>query len=76
MLKWKTRSLTGLKSIYIGVGKEGKVIERVARALHEKLQALKIVNTQIYFGFFEALNHGDTLHLAIYDAFKRIFKEK
>ncbi|PHN03501.1 alpha/beta hydrolase [Flavilitoribacter nigricans] len=60
-------------SVYIGVGKEGKVMESVARALFEKVRSLKPNGEDVYFGFFKALTHGDTLHLAVYDAFQKIF---
>lgn len=62
------------KSIYIGVGKEGNVMERVSKALFEKINAQKNENDLIYFNFFEKLSHGDTLHLAVYDAFNKVFK--
>jgi hypothetical protein len=29
--------------------------------------------TKLYFGFFEKQNHGDVLHVAVYDAFEKIF---
>lgn len=62
------------KSIYIGVGKEGKIMERVSKALFEKVNAQKNENYSIHFNFFEKLSHGDALHLAVYDAFNKIFK--
>lgn len=61
------------KSIYIGVGKEGELMERVAQELHKKLQPLNKENTHLYFEFFEKQSHGDALHLAVYDAFEKIF---
>lgn len=63
------------KSIYVGVGKEGEIMERDARDLHQKLEALQRKNVSLFFGFFEALDHGDTLHLAVYEAFKKLFAE-
>ncbi len=64
------------KSIYIGVGKEGKVMETVAKQLHEKLKTTVPPSTQLEFNYFEQLDHGDTLHLAAYDAFKKLFSSK
>ena len=62
------------KSIYIGVGKEGEIMERVANNLFQKIENEQAKNTKVYFKFFEQLSHGDTLHLATYDAFVKIFK--
>ncbi|XQW84196.1 alpha/beta hydrolase [Thalassotalea piscium] len=62
------------KSIYIGVGKEGEIMERDAKKLYTKLKNTLVKNTQINFQFFDKLDHGDTLHLAVYDAFGKIFK--
>ena len=61
------------KSVYVGVGKEGEVMERTARELHAKLEAGITEQNQVYFGFFEEQNHGDALHLAVYDSFEQIF---
>ncbi|WP_444931228.1 alpha/beta hydrolase [Microbulbifer sp. SSSA002] len=63
------------KLIYIGVGKEGKTMERLARALFNKLNNEKS-KAKVHFGYFEQLDHGDTLHLAVYDAFEKLFANK
>ncbi len=64
------------KSIYIGVGKEGKVMERVANELHNKIGLMKKDKCKLYFSYFEKQDHGDALHLAAYDAFEKIFDKK
>lgn len=61
------------KSVYIAVGKEGAEMEHVAEELHLKLQNNSGSNSNILFRYFEELDHGDTLHLAAYDAFKKVF---
>lgn len=61
------------KSIYIAVGKEGEIMERTAKELYEKLLKDKGDNTQLFFEFFEKQNHGDALHLAVYNAFGKIW---
>ena len=61
------------KNIYVAVGKEGVVMERLARALHVKLATIQRENTQLFFKFLEDQDHGDALHLAVYDAFEKIF---
>ena len=77
LLKYSPNSYSTKKSIFIAVGKEGKVMERTAKELYDKLNLLKKENTNLYFEFFEKQNHGDALHLAVYSAFGKIFmKEK
>ena len=76
LLKVEPKSYSAKKSIYIAVGKEGDVMERTAKALYEKINGRKKNNTSVYFSFFEKQNHGDALHLAVYDAFEKIFKQE
>lgn len=59
----------------IAVGKEGEVMERTARELYDKLKVLEIENTKLYFKYFKKQEHGDALHLAVYSAFEKIFKQ-
>lgn len=63
------------KSIYIAVGKEGEVMERTAKALHNKLSRTQNANTRLYFEFLEDKTHGDALHQAVYNAFDTIFEK-
>jgi len=72
----KPVSYESMKSIYIGVGKEGYGMEEAAEALYNKLKAIKGGNTTLHFEYFEKQDHGDVLHLAVYDAFEKIFKTK
>ena len=76
LLKFKALTSSSPKSIYIGVGKEGEIMERVAKALFEKVKANKPSHDAVFFNYFEQLSHGDTLHLAVYDAFDKIFRSK
>ena len=62
------------KPVYIGVGKEGPVMERVAQQLFEKIKSASPGNEVLFYQFFEKQNHGDALHLAVYDAFEKLFK--
>lgn len=64
------------KSIFIAVGKEGEVMERAAKELYKKLNGLKADNTKLYFEFLEDKTHGDALHIAVYNAFEKIFATK
>lgn len=80
-LWWDKESLLDLpfpefknpKSIYIGVGKEGKIMENAASKLNEKILEKKRPHTKVYFEFFEKQNHANILHLAVYNAFNAIF---
>ena len=74
LLKIEPKEYKTKKSIYIAVGKEGKVMERTANELYEKLNVEKKNNTELFYKFLEKQNHGDALHLAVYDAFEKIFK--
>lgn len=69
------KSLKG-KSVYIGVGKEGPLMERVAQSLFYKLTLEKKDEIRLFFDYFEGQNHGDALHLATYDAFEKLFKDR
>lgn len=64
------------KSVYIGVGKEGAQMERLAQSLFYKLTLEKKNDIQLFFNHFEEQDHGDVLHLAVYDAFEKLFKKK
>lgn len=63
------------KSIYVAVGKEGEVMERVARELYNKLDSQRAKSLDLYFDFLEDKDHGDALHLAVYHAFEKLFKQ-
>jgi predicted alpha/beta superfamily hydrolase len=60
------------KSIYIAVGKEGKIMERTALELFNKLEKNKEENTELYYEFLKNKTHGDALHIAVYHAFEKL----
>ena len=74
LLKFDPVKYTTQKSIYIGSGKEGELMERLAKDLHQKLAEQKKDNTKLFNGYFEKLIHGDVLHLSAYDALEKIFR--
>ena len=74
ILKLEPKVFAGNKSIFVGVGKEGEIMERGAKQLSQKLTALNWPNARINFAYFEQLDHGDTLHLAAYAGLKFIFE--
>ena len=76
LLKKEPKAYTSQKSIYVAVGEEGDVMKRVAKELYKKLEKNKKSNTQVYFHFLKEQDHGDALHLAVYNAFEKIFATK
>lgn len=76
LLKLNPVSYKGKKKIFIAVGKEGDVMERVATELYEKLQKEKGKKTTLGFKFLPEQDHGDALHLAVYHAFETLFAKK
>ncbi len=76
LLKLEPKEYSTKKSIYISVGKEGAVMERTAKELYEKLIKEKKKNAALFFKFFKNQNHGDALHLSVYDAFEELFKKE
>ena len=51
-------------------------MERTAKELHKKLNSNKKQNTRLLFNFLENKTHGDALHIAVYDAFEKIYSSK
>lgn len=76
LLKRQASHYKSNKSIYIAGGKEGEVMERTAKELFDKLDENKNQNTSLFYEFLEDKTHGDALHIAVYNAFEKIFKSK
>ena len=68
------KSYGSTKSIFIAGGKEGKVMERTAKELFDKLKKNKKQDTNLFYEFLKDKTHGDALHIAVYNAFEKIFK--
>lgn len=76
LLKYELRAWNSPKSIFVGVGKEGELMERVAHELHAKLEKHAQERDKIFFHFFEEQDHGDVLHLGAYRAFEKLFSKE
>ncbi|TBW25627.1 alpha/beta hydrolase [Gramella sp. KN1008] len=76
LLDFPSTSYNSTKRIYIAGGKEGEVMERTAKELYDKLKKNKKQNTNLFYKFLEDKTHGDALHIAVYDAFEKIFEQK
>ncbi len=76
-LWWDNESLLQTKlavfeqklSVYIAVGKEGKIMEDDAKGLHELLKA-KITNGTVQFEYIGNKQHGNIFHQAVANAFE------
>ncbi|MCH2200172.1 MAG: alpha/beta hydrolase-fold protein [Flavobacteriales bacterium] len=74
LLDFQSTSYISTKSVYIAGGKEGEVMERTAKELYDKLKKEQKPNTKIFYNLLEDKTHGDVLHIAVYDAFEKIFQ--
>ena len=72
ILKRETSHLSNSQSVYIAVGNEGDVMERVAQELYKVFSN----HPKVYFNHLPDKDHGDALHLAVYNAFEAIFSTK
>lgn len=76
LLKQKPVLAKTHKNIYVGVGSEGPTMETGAIKLRYALMELYQNKGEIFFNLFKDQDHGDTLHLAVYDAFEKIFEDQ
>jgi len=74
--QFEPKSYETEKSIFIGVGKEGYGMEEMAEGMYNKLLSMKNDNTRLNFKYFEEQDHGDVLHLAVYQAFEDLYVEE
>lgn len=76
LLDVQSTSYISTKSIYIANGKEGDIMERTAKELFDKLKNEENPNTYLFYDFLEDKTHGDALHIAVYNALEKIFKQQ
>ncbi len=62
--------------VFITVGKEGEIMERVAQQLYDKTMRAGLSDKNVSFAFFPELDHGDVLHLGAYQGLGFLFKKK
>lgn len=67
---------TKAPAVYIAVGKEGPIMQQAAKKLYRKLKALPQHQRALTFQYFPKNDHGDVLHLAVYQAFEFLFSPK
>lgn len=63
-----------LKTVYLTAGKEEHpVMVRTVRELSEELKQIDTSHIQLIFKIMDGQDHGNILHLAVYDAFGQMF---
>lgn len=81
-LWWDNESLLNLPlqispsqniSVFVGVGNEGRIMEADAKKLYKKIKSSG--KAEVHFKKFKDEDHASILHIALYDAFKILFKK-
>ncbi len=76
LLNLEFQSYTAEKSIYITVGEEGKIMKSVAKKLYKKLKKSDHPTKLLEYNFLKEQDHGDALHLGVYNAFEAMKEVK
>ena len=76
------KDYTGPTRVYIGVGKEGSldgsgnhVMEEEAKQLAELVQEHASKSVEVYYDFMPAENHATSLHPAVFNAIRWLYKK-
>ncbi|QIE60473.1 alpha/beta hydrolase [Rasiella rasia] len=77
ILKQEATKTWAPKQVYIAGGTEGPTMQTGAINLYYKLLAAsKDTKNKVFYHFLEAQDHGDALHLAVYNAFEKLFENE
>lgn len=63
-----------IQTVFIGVGKEGKVMQSSAKKLYKNVDKLYGNHADVHFQFFKKYNHANIMHQAIYNALITVFE--
>lgn len=74
LLNENIRKSDNIESVFIGVGKEGKIMQSSANKLYKNVEKLYGDETDVHFQFFKKLNHANIMHRAVYDALIQVFE--
>lgn len=74
ILNCKIESKLQDQRVFIAVGKEGEIMERVAKQLYEMLHS-NLADNNISFMYMDDKSHGDALHMAAYTGFDFLFQK-
>lgn len=75
LLDMEFAAYTEEKSIYITLGDEGKIMKKDAKALYKKLRKSDNPMKLLEHKYLKEQNHGDALHLGVYNAFEAMRPE-
>lgn len=64
--------LSAHQAVFVGVGKEGKVMKSVKKKIYKKASKSAVNKNQVFFEYFKNQSHADILHLATYQAFIKV----
>ncbi len=70
----RVNAFPGVKNVFVAVGKEGEIMETGARRLADMLSKQSTIKSK--FSFYEHEDHASIMHLAAYDGFKFIGKNR
>lgn len=70
ILALKPKKIDGFKNIHISVGKEGPMMETGATRLYYSLWQAYGDDAAISYDYLKQQDHGDALHLSVYNAFQ------
>ncbi|MES2589543.1 MAG: alpha/beta hydrolase-fold protein [Bacteroidota bacterium] len=62
-------------NIFVGVGKEGEMMEKPAKKLYKSIKKMNNNLIEVNFQFFENKNHATIMHEAVYKAFETFNEE-
>lgn len=63
------------KKIYFAIGNEGPLMEKMMDILYRNVWGVRKSDDGLSMYFFEDQIHSDVLHVALYDAFEKIFAD-
>lgn len=75
LLKINPAAFQNKLAVYIAVGKEGKIMEDDAKALHELVKS-KLSNGSVQFEYISYKQHGNIFHQAVANAFDFLGNKK
>lgn len=71
LLDLSLTNFTSNKRVYVAVGKEGRVMKRVAKSLYQKMR--KTEGVEVSYEYFPHLNHATIMHEAVYNGLPKLF---
>ena len=73
LLKVVPETYSERKGVYLAIGSEGALMEKMMDLLYRNVWSVRKSDDGLSMYFFEDQIHDDVLHVAVYDAFEKIF---